>query len=356
MNSRLQHIDIAKGIGILLVVLGHNPITTRPKGELFNIIYSFHLPLFLFLSGLFLNTEKPLVKLMLEKLDAIVKPYLITVFIGYVMFNLNTVGIAIFGTIYSTSFTLPIVWSPLWFLTFIWAVSVFSWLFIKFTKITSRGIIFQLLFISILLVIGFFTRGIFWKIPININGVPFELFGKPFILPGLPFSTDILFFGSFFFLLGFLYKSQVVNFKFQPIYFLVTLLIFAFCHYRYNYTIDLNFRKYDHLIISTVEAFLGIYIVLSVSSWLSKYTKVANILAYIGSGSLFLLLFHYIVQREVHLFLNTQFNFKYLTLTLAFIAGTAIPLLIGEMVKRNKYLSLLFLPLKSQKILPKMDK
>ncbi|TAE57428.1 MAG: acyltransferase [Nostocales cyanobacterium] len=355
MNSRLQHIDIAKGIGILLVVLGHNPITTRPKGELFNIIYSFHLPLFLFLSGLFLNTEKPLVKLMIEKLDAIVKPYLITVFIGYVMFNLDTIAIAIFGTIYSTSFTLPIVWAPLWFLTFIWAVSVFSWLFIKFTKITSRRIIIQFLLISILLIIGFLTRGIFWKIPININGVPFELFGRSFILPGLPFSTDILFLGSFFFLLGFIFKSQVVSFQIKPMYLILSLLIFSFCHYRYNHTIDINFRKYDHLIISTVEAILGIYIVLNISSWLSKFTKVANILAYIGSGSLFLLLFHYIVQREVHLFLNTQFNFKYVNLTLAFIAGTSIPLLIWEMVKRNKYLSLLFLPLKAQKILDKTN-
>ncbi|NET73640.1 MAG: acyltransferase family protein, partial [Sphaerospermopsis sp. SIO1G2] len=315
----------------------------------FNIIYSFHLPLFLFLSGLFLNTEKPLIKLMLDKLDAIVKPYLITVFIGYVMFNLDTIDFAVFGMIYSTSFTLPIVWAPLWFLTFLWAVSVFSWLLIKLTKVASVGIVWQLILILVLLVIGFLMRGIFWKIPININGVPFELFGRPFILPGLPFSTDILFFGSFFFLLGFLCKSQVVSLKFQPIYFIFSLLIFGFCHYRYNYTIDLNFRKYDNLVISTVEAILGIYLVLSISSWLSKFNQIKNILAYIGTGSLFLLLFHYIVQREVYLFLQAHLRFKYLNLTLAFITGTSIPLLGWELVKRNKYLSLLFLPLKSQK-------
>ena len=42
-EKRIEWIDIAKGIGILLVVLGH--IT---KNEvLYEIIYSFHMPLFL---------------------------------------------------------------------------------------------------------------------------------------------------------------------------------------------------------------------------------------------------------------------------------------------------------------------
>jgi fucose 4-O-acetylase-like acetyltransferase len=57
MNTRLQHTDIAKGIGILLVVFGHNSIVVDEKRELFNVMYSFHMPLFFFLSGLFFNAE-----------------------------------------------------------------------------------------------------------------------------------------------------------------------------------------------------------------------------------------------------------------------------------------------------------
>jgi fucose 4-O-acetylase-like acetyltransferase len=37
-------IDIARGIGIILVVLGHNWLVLEDKGELFRVIYSFHLP------------------------------------------------------------------------------------------------------------------------------------------------------------------------------------------------------------------------------------------------------------------------------------------------------------------------
>ncbi|MGB2551764.1 acyltransferase family protein [Campylobacter sp. MOP51] len=48
MKCRQEYIDIAKGIGILLVVIGHLqlPITIR------NIIYSFHMPLFFYLGGI----------------------------------------------------------------------------------------------------------------------------------------------------------------------------------------------------------------------------------------------------------------------------------------------------------------
>lgn len=52
--KRLQSIDFLKGIAILLVILGHSVqvLTIKPFDDyLFNFIYSFHMPLFMFLSG-----------------------------------------------------------------------------------------------------------------------------------------------------------------------------------------------------------------------------------------------------------------------------------------------------------------
>ena len=58
MSKRIEYLDIAKGVGILLVVLGHNDFEVI---SLFvqRLIYSFHMPLFFFLSGYFLNTAVP---------------------------------------------------------------------------------------------------------------------------------------------------------------------------------------------------------------------------------------------------------------------------------------------------------
>ena len=50
--KRLHYIDIAKGIGILLVALAHNDLAGYAP-FLYHWIYSFHMPLFFFLSGLF---------------------------------------------------------------------------------------------------------------------------------------------------------------------------------------------------------------------------------------------------------------------------------------------------------------
>lgn len=54
-TSRLDYIDIAKGIGIILIVLGHSISGDRLFCQW---IYMFHVPLFFFLSGFTYNNDK----------------------------------------------------------------------------------------------------------------------------------------------------------------------------------------------------------------------------------------------------------------------------------------------------------
>lgn len=54
-NTRVKYIDIAKGIGILAVVVGHS----LQNGSFpLRLIYSFHMPLFFFLAGMCYNSGK----------------------------------------------------------------------------------------------------------------------------------------------------------------------------------------------------------------------------------------------------------------------------------------------------------
>ena len=48
-QTRIQYIDIAKGIGIILVAVGHCPQIYAP---LKSLIYAFHMPLFFIISGI----------------------------------------------------------------------------------------------------------------------------------------------------------------------------------------------------------------------------------------------------------------------------------------------------------------
>ena len=71
MHKRIDYIDILKGFGIVLVLLGHLPIPEVVKMW----IYSFHMPLFFFCSGLFFR-PKPLFPALKKNMRATLVPYL----------------------------------------------------------------------------------------------------------------------------------------------------------------------------------------------------------------------------------------------------------------------------------------
>ena len=52
-GNRFAEFDILKGIGIILVLLGHTAIPMEAK----NVIYMFHMPLFFLCSGLFFKSK-----------------------------------------------------------------------------------------------------------------------------------------------------------------------------------------------------------------------------------------------------------------------------------------------------------
>ena len=54
MNTRNPVFDIMKGIGIILMLIGHIP----PGDSLYHVIYSFHMPLFFIVAGVFTKTDR----------------------------------------------------------------------------------------------------------------------------------------------------------------------------------------------------------------------------------------------------------------------------------------------------------
>lgn len=87
-SQRVEWVDYAKGIGIFLVVLGHTirgllnssiVDSSITVARIDGWIYAFHMPLFFFLSGLFIerSTLKPLPDFLLKRLKTIVYPYIL---------------------------------------------------------------------------------------------------------------------------------------------------------------------------------------------------------------------------------------------------------------------------------------
>ncbi len=74
VKKRIEYIDIAKGIAIILVIIGH----TIPDGSFVkNYIYGFHMPLFFFVSGYFFR-ERPVKEFVTKQGVRLMLPYAVT--------------------------------------------------------------------------------------------------------------------------------------------------------------------------------------------------------------------------------------------------------------------------------------
>lgn len=70
---RLGFIDVAKGIGIICVMLGHLGSEMIDK-----VVFTFHMPLFFLLSGYFLNEKEPIREFIKKKAKRLLIPYYVT--------------------------------------------------------------------------------------------------------------------------------------------------------------------------------------------------------------------------------------------------------------------------------------
>ncbi len=85
-RGRVSWIDAAKGLGIVLIVLGHITSVETPSAP-YVFIYAFHVPLFFFVSGLTLKPgREPFGAMLQSKFRTLLVPYLCYALLGYVFY------------------------------------------------------------------------------------------------------------------------------------------------------------------------------------------------------------------------------------------------------------------------------
>lgn len=149
MTTRNESIDIAKCIGIFLIVLGH----TLRSGYLEYYIFSFHVPLFFIASGLCWKNETRLVPFLKKRIKRLLVPYYIFSIISVIVYmffgriaseRLTSNGInlsllrSIEGILYANSKTGNMEWNtPLWFLPCLFICDILVYLLEKW--ITNKN-------------------------------------------------------------------------------------------------------------------------------------------------------------------------------------------------------------------------
>ena len=294
-RERVEYIDIARGIGILLVALAHADVSIFSP-YLHKFIYSFHMPLFFFLSGYFFNPDLPFRAFLKKRSSAILKPYFVTIILIYIAslsftnMRFATVISRIAKSLYATGYYID--WVQLWFLPSLFVTSLFAFIIYRLVLMRMSNRYVCWLILLGVQAIGVATLGVFYPFSVSLLGKQYELYG-------LPFNLDLVLLSGFFYILGNEIRQATSEKTFSNIWILLgtggglILLTLLF-----KQRIDFNTRVFESFPINTVEAILGILFTLAASKQIDlRTTWLASALKYIGQASLFILIFHVPIQE-----------------------------------------------------------
>lgn len=328
MKNREQWVDYAKAIGIILVVYGHVARGLYNGGidlpiiyyKFFDsVVYSFHMPLFFFLSGLFFYEsfyKRGASKLILSKID--------TIFYPYIIWSLFQGGIAILLSNYTNNNVslvevTSLLWAPrdqFWFLYALFFIFVLS------------SVIYSLISIRFILPIFFCSIVLYVYPTVLPQGIIFGFISNNFVffLLGVVFTMYLrpVFFSSKLALIGLTFLFVMAQWYFH-------------CYLSYSYT--------DRGVESLVLACISIAFVISISLYLSQMNL--KLFTFIGSSSMGIYLMHILAGSGSRIILSKVFGVESVVihLILGCLIGIMAPLIILFLIKKLNIKYLLSAPI-----------
>lgn len=340
MNERIRWLDTAKGFGIICVVLGHCLISsmrshTDSCSLVYEFIYSFHMPFFVFLSGYsFSLSEKKYLKMapltfLKKKAKTFLLPYAVYNILIYLFFSICNqiaplskilsdsgygsfpvsswlLGLSIGGNLYCY---------PTWYLYAVFFYSIAAYIILSvFPKNRQAQIILCTIITLLLLWMHFFT-------PLGA-------------LTGL---QDITYYGLWFFFgwqaHGFMLKSRS-----RILWIIVPAAIFFLNYYSL-------FPKLPSLLLHTGKIFLRITGTLGLISLLPSIKgNIEKPFHFIGIHSMEIYLFHqpFLGSCLGSLLFGFLGLHPWLTVCITVCCSIILPLFAGYIIRKSKLLRTLF--------------
>lgn len=313
--------DIAKGIGIILVVIGHCiPDATAQGGisspffkALHDIIYSFHMPLFFFIAGYFTGDNTGTIMNLCDKAERLRKRVNRLIIPYFVVGLCYAPGKIVLSQFANKPYKISDFWKiligtnpmgELWFLYSLFIITLIALLLNN--RISKLGLVIMLI--------------------INLYA------------PLLPIVTGYI----FYFFLGLFFKQHNFSFWKDINYRLLFGAVVLFCG-----TNVLNFIAIRSSYISILTAVLGIYIVIVISKILETYqNKISKSLEILGLFSMDIYIlsdiikipFRIILWNKMHLYVTTFIVCTVLSILLSYLISKYV-------IRRRKFLKKLILGL-----------
>ena len=279
-NKRIPWLDIAKGYGTLLVIFSH-----LGGGDIRTWIYTFHMPLFFFLSGYVFNEKNNFVDFCKKKFKSLVIPYF-ALGIPLVLFQL--LKYAYLG-VFSGDVCLQLVktflqqrrFATLWFIACLFWLNILFYFICRILKKEWLIGIFSIL----LPVIGllYYKSGgkpLFWNVDVCLMAIPF-------------------FFVGYFCRKRSAKLDELLNRRGRAFVLFIALgLVNLLCGYlsldESGVGLEMFDSKYGNPIFTYVAAFAGVACVIIFSKWF-----VVKPIRYIGENSMLYYAWHQTIMMPV---------------------------------------------------------
>ncbi|MGB0880815.1 MAG: acyltransferase family protein [Polaribacter sp.] len=322
-KKRISWIDQVKGFGIILVIYGHN----LPYIE--SYIYSFHMPLFFFIGGLF-HPNQINIGIIKKRAKQILIPYFLWSFLLFLFWffigrkygdssNLNLSVLKNFtGIFYAQGGHEYMNWGiTMWFLPSIFFSFLFFGLIRKLKKKKH-----QVLCVLFLVSLGFlipkvFKTHIIWSLDVSL--------------------VSLIFYSSSFFLKDFLLKKKI---RYEPVLIFVLFIVHLVCSLTLVEKVDMFRSVYGNELLFLLNASVAIFF------WLLLFKNIKKIrfLTFFGKNTIPILALHIRTLTVIKLFLllflgSKTFNFNEIEKLILVVIQLII--LYPIIIFINKYLQIL---------------
>lgn len=295
-KERIAWIDIAKGIGIVLVVLGHCVVKTDYAHK---FIFSFHMPLFLALSGYCFHVTKydSFKEVVLKRGKALLVPYFEFVIFGLVItllvpgwrqaLTLKSIAIDMYQ-----GYPASVHVTSIWFLVSLYVISLTYYIMCLISRKVNKKYI---LYIGVALS-GFLGYMVY--VVKSLVGVGDNKEAANMILPGgrLPLTVDASMMALVFFAVGvWLYEKDLLHeVKHRWACVVIGMLLTVIIGVFFNERVNIHGCTYGNPIFFMAAALGGTIMVIAFSQIICSYenyaiNKIKDILIFYGKHSLYMM-------------------------------------------------------------------
>lgn len=327
MKHRVEYIDISKALAIFCVLMGHS---VSSDTEIKQFLYAFHMPLFFFLSGIFMKDGASIRirDIFVDKLWLLMLPYMLW---GLIYSELSPKNLVLLAYGSREALVEARALTSLWFLPVMFLGFLFNLLYDKFKHyLVVKPVVNGLLATSLFFVIGFC--------------IPHP--GKY----GLPWGLDVAFIAAAFMRIGQICKIFISRFAEAKnstivVAFVLSAILFSV---SYNYSsssvgyILMADACFGNPIIFIGNAMLGSFLVILVALLINRASFRKNEILYVGKNTLGIFLVHKpLVNAGAKAANMFHIDHDFLPMTIAIsLGGLVIASIVVWMI--NRYLPILF--------------